>query len=238
VRRELLKRVVEFESFTNCWEKDQYKARGLVSEIRNIVNVKDTFTRMKQEKENLQAKHSEDYNKKIEEIKLRTERIEATKKEFNNLFSITNPQERGKNLERVLNSLFSIYGILVREAFTRKGNNGEGIIEQIDGVIEIDNQIYLVEMKWKKDKIGSEDIFSHLGRIYHRTSAQGIFISASGFADSGITAAKEALVNKAILVLTDLEEFITILDNDKELTQYFKAKIRKAIIDKEPYSKP
>lgn len=237
-RRELLKRVVDFESFTNCWETEQYKAKGLVAEIRNIVNVKDTFTRMKQEKENLQAKHSEEYNKKVEAIKKRTELIETTKKEFYGLFSITNPQERGKKLEGVLNSLFSIYGILVREAFTRKGDNGEGIIEQIDGVIEIDNQIYLVEMKWKKDKIGSEDIFAHLGRIYHRTSAQGIFISASGFADSGIIASKEALVNKAILVLTDLEEFIYVLDNEKDLTQYFKAKIRKAIIDKEPFSKP
>lgn len=164
--------------------------------------------------------------------------IETTKKEFYGLFSITNPQERGKKLEGVLNSLFSIYGILVREAFTRKGDNGEGIIEQIDGVIEIDNQIYLVEMKWKKDKIGSEDIFAHLGRIYNRTSAQGFFISATGFAESGITASKEALVNKAILVLIDLEEFINVLDNDKDLTQYFKAKIRKAIIDKDPYSKP
>lgn len=237
-RRELLKRIVEFESFTNCWETDQYKAKGLVSEIRNIVNVKDTFTRMKQEKENAQAKHSAEYNKKVAEIKKRTELIEKTKKEFYSLFSIDNAQERGKKLEGVLNSIFSIYGISVREAFTRKGDNGEGIIEQIDGVIEIDSQIYLVEMKWKSDKIGSEDIFAHLGRIYHRTSAQGIFISASGFSDSGIIATKEALVNKAILVLTDLEEFINVLDNEKDLLQYFKAKIRKAIIDKQPYTKP
>ena len=237
-RRELLKRVVEFESFTNCWETDQYKAKGLVAEIRNIVNVKDTFTRMKQEKENAQARHTAEYNKKVDEIKKRTELIEKTKKEFYSLFGLSNAQERGKKLEGALNSIFSIYGILVREAFTRKGDNGEGIIEQIDGVIEIDNQIYLVEMKWKKDKIGGDDIFAHLGRIYHRTSAQGIFISASGYADSGIIASKEALINKAILVLADLEEFINVLDNDKDLVQYFKAKIRKAIIDKEPYSKP
>ncbi|WP_416437702.1 restriction endonuclease [Phnomibacter sp. MR] len=237
-RRELLKRIVEFESFTNCWESDQYKAKGLVAEIRNIVNVKDTFTRMKHEKENEQAKHTAEYNKKVEKIKERAELIEKNKKEFYSLFGISNPHERGKKLESVLNSLFSIFGILVREAFTLKGDNGEGIIEQIDGVIEIDNQIYLVEMKWKKDKIGGEDIFAHLGRIYHRTGAQGIFISASGFSDSGIIASKEALINKAILVLTDLEEFINVLDNDKDLLQYLKTKIRKAIIDKDPYTKP
>jgi restriction system protein len=238
VRRELLKRIVEFESFTNCWENDQYKAKGLVAEIRNIVNVKDAFTRMKQEREKEQSKHSEEYNKKVQELQKKSEQITSTKKALYSLFSETNPQERGKKLERVLNNLFSIYGILVREAFTRKGDNGEGIIEQIDGVIEIDNQIYLVEVKWKEDKIASNDIYAHLGRIYHRTSAQGIFISASGFSDSGIIAAKEALTNKAILILTDLKEFINILDNEKDLTKYFKAKIRKAIIDKEPYSYP
>lgn len=237
-RRELLKRIVEFESFSNCWEADQFKAKGLVSEIRNIVNVKDTFTRMRQEKDNIQAKHSQEYNKKIDEVKKRTEALDALKRDFYSLFSITNPQERGKKLEGVLNSMFSLYGILVSEAFTRNGDNGEGIIEQIDGVVEIDSQIYLVEMKWKNSKIGNDDILIHLGRIYHRTNAHGIFISASGFTDSGIIASKEALTNKAILILTDLEEFIKILDNDIDLTQYFKSKIRNAIIDKNPHSKP
>ena len=236
-RRELLKRVVEFESFTNCWPSDQYKAKGLVSEIRNIVNVKDAFTRMKQEKENNQSKHSATYAKKVDIIKKRAELIETAKKDFYSLFSLKNPQERGKKLEGVLNSLFSIHNVLIREAFARKGDNGEGIIEQIDGVIEIDNQIYLVEMKWKKDKIGSEDIYAHLGRIYHRSSAHGIFISASGFSDSGIIASKEALLKQAILILTDLEEFFNILENNLDLTQYFKTKIEKALIDKNPYSK-
>jgi hypothetical protein len=237
-RREVLKRVVEFESFTNCWENDQYKAKGLVAEIRDIVNVKDAFTRMKQEKENEQLKYSERYNEKVQEIKARSEQIGLIKKDFYALFSVDNPQERGKKLEGVLNALFAAYGILVREAFARKGDNGEGVVEQIDGVVDIDNQIYLVEMKWKRDKIASDDIYAHLGRIYHRTSAQGIFISASGFTDSGIIAAKEALINKAILILVDLAEFVDILDNEKDLIQHFKAKIRKAIIDKNPYTKP
>lgn len=237
-RRELLKRVVEFESFTNCWETDQFKAKGLVAEIRAIVNVKDSFTRMKQERDKEKQKLSDEYNKKVKAIQERADKIENAKKVFYALFAETNPQLRGKKLESALNSIFGLYGILIREAFARKGDNGEGIIEQIDGVIEIDNQIYLVEMKWKNNKIGSDDIFAHLGRIYHRTSAQGIFISASGYTDSGIISAKEALVGKAILVLTDLEEFVNVLENEKDLVEYFKAKIRRSIIDKEPYSKP
>ncbi len=235
-RRELLKRIVEFESFTNCWENDQYKAKGLVAEIQKIINVKDSFTRMNQEREKEHLKHTTEYNDKIKKIQERTEQIDSVKKKLYALFAMNNPQERGKSFEEVLNLLFSIYGIIVREAFTRTGNNGEGIIEQIDGVIEIDNQIYLVEMKWTKQKIGNDDIFTHLGRIYLRSNAQGIFISASGYSSSGILSAKDAL-GKALLILTDLEEFIDVLENNKDLVQYLKTKIRNAIIDKDPYTK-
>ena len=237
-RRELLKRIVEFESFSNCWETDQYKAKGLVAEIRNVVNVKDTFTRMQQEWEKEQTKHASEYTQKVNAIQKRTEEIARIKKEFYSLFAEPNANVRGKKLEQALNALFGVYGILVRESFTRSGDNNEGIIEQIDGVVEIDNQIYLVEMKWTKEKIGGNDIYAHLGRIYHRSSAQGIYISASGYSESGTIAAREALLKNAILILSDLEEFVNVLENEKDLLQYFKAKIRKAVIDKDPYSRP
>lgn len=58
-RRKVLKRVVEFESFESCWESDRLKAKGLIHEIRHVVNVKDTFTRMKTEKERLEQKSKE-----------------------------------------------------------------------------------------------------------------------------------------------------------------------------------
>src|SRR5689334_11004032 len=46
-RREIIRRVVEFEDFSNCWREDQMEARGLVAAIRDAVNKKDSFTRMK-----------------------------------------------------------------------------------------------------------------------------------------------------------------------------------------------
>jgi hypothetical protein len=42
-RREVLKRIVEFEDFSTCWPNDQLKAKGLVAEIRRVVDVKDSF---------------------------------------------------------------------------------------------------------------------------------------------------------------------------------------------------
>src|SRR5262245_12563134 len=50
-RREILKRIVEYEDFSVCWPEDQLKAQGLVAQIRRVVDVKDSFTRMRQERE-------------------------------------------------------------------------------------------------------------------------------------------------------------------------------------------
>ena len=45
-RREILNRVTRFDDFSVCWESDQATARGLVAQVRDLVNVKDSFTRM------------------------------------------------------------------------------------------------------------------------------------------------------------------------------------------------
>jgi hypothetical protein len=63
-RREILKRVIEFEAFSICWEDDRLKAKGLVSEIQNIVNIKDSFTRMKQERDKEKDKQRKEYEQK------------------------------------------------------------------------------------------------------------------------------------------------------------------------------
>jgi hypothetical protein len=51
-RREVVKRVTDCHDFSVCWENDQAAARGLVAQIRELVNVKDSFTRMNLEREN------------------------------------------------------------------------------------------------------------------------------------------------------------------------------------------
>ena len=44
-RREIIKRVTQFESFETCWENERLKAKGLVASVREAVNAKDAFTR-------------------------------------------------------------------------------------------------------------------------------------------------------------------------------------------------
>jgi len=235
-RRELLKRITEFEAFSTCWENDQFKAKGLVAEIQKVINVKDSFTRMKQEKENEQNLRKKEYQNRVDKIKRKKEELELIKKEFYSLFSETNPHKRGKLLEVVLGNYFKAFGILVKEDFRRTGEKGEGVIEQIDGIIEIDHQIYFVEMKWKKDPISNSDVYQHLGRINYRANARGIFISESGYTPSAISAAKESLVNNTF-VMFDLEEFVRILELEIDYPDYLRSKIQSAIIEKNPYKR-
>jgi restriction endonuclease Mrr len=192
---------------------------------------------MRQEREHEQNLRKKEYQDKIAEVQKQSVLLDKIKKELYSLFGETNFQKRGKTLETVLNNYFKAYQILVKEDFKRVGESGDGIIEQIDGIVEIDNLIYLVEMKWKKDSVGSDDIFSHLGRIYHRANAHGIFISASGYSASGLTAAKEALVKNALLIMFDLEELVRVIEDETDFRNYLRDKIKLAIIEKEPYKR-
>ena len=216
---------MEFESFSSCWESDQFKAKGFVSEIQKIVNIKDSFTRMNIERENERKKRSNEQQNKINRILKNKENLKRIKKDLYPLFTMENKQKRGKLLENVLNSYFSHFEILIKEDFKIVSEGGDGIFEQIDGIIEQDNQIFLVEMKWLKDAVSVNDIYTHLGRIYHRTNAHGIYISASGYSPSAINAATEALQKNALLVLFDLEEFVKCIEDEKDFKSYLRDKI-------------
>jgi restriction system protein len=132
-RREVIRRVVEFDDFSSCWPDDRLPAQGLVARVRETVNVKDSFTRMKQEKEKEQRVHREKKEAEASEARRRHDELNGIKTELYALSVPGNPQERGKRFEEAINKLFRHYGILVRESFSRYGDLGEGTIEQIDG---------------------------------------------------------------------------------------------------------
>src|SRR5262245_23177277 len=85
-RREVLKRVVEFEDFSVCWPNDQLKAKGLVGEIRRLVHVVDSFRRMQNEKEDERRKRSQALETEAAQAIQRREEREAIKGEFFRLF--------------------------------------------------------------------------------------------------------------------------------------------------------
>lgn len=234
VRREVLKRVVEFEDFSRCWPADYLKAKGLVAEIQRVVNVKDSFTRMAQERAKERQRAAVDHEKEAEIAARKREALESIKRDFFSLFAITDAKRRGVLLESVLNRLFRHFGIQVREGFRRTGDASGRVLEQIDAVVELDGEIYLVEMKWLSDPVSVDDVSRHLVRIYHRGSARGIFISATEFTAGSLEICKEAL-QRTVVTLVLLSEIVAMLESGADLTEFLRRKLRGAQIDKNPF---
>jgi restriction system protein len=236
-RREVLRRIVEFEDFSTCWPDDRLKAQGLVAQTRQVVNVKDSFTRMREEREREQRERCAEQAAKLRQDQQRRDMFASVKSDLFALFSEQNPHRRGKNLEGVLNRLFDASGILVRDAFTVTGAEGEGIVEQVDGVVEIDGEMYLVEMKWWNEPLGVETVSQHLVRVFNRGQARGIFISASGYTEPAVKTCRESL-HSMVVVLCNLQEIVMLLEQEKGMKAFLKAKIRAAIAHKNPFYEP
>lgn len=235
-RREILKRVTEFEDFSTCWPDDQLKAKGLVGEISRVVGVKDSFTRMRQAQEDERTQRLAELHKKQEAERTRRMAVASVRSELGALFAESDAHKRGMALEGVLHKLFKANGILVREAFVVRVD-GQGVVEQVDGVIELDGHLYLVEMKWWNLPLGPGDVAQHLVRVFNRGHARGIFISASGYTPAAILSCKESLT-KAVFVLCALEEVVMLLEGAGDLKAFLKQKINAAILDKNPFCQP
>lgn len=234
-RREIIKRIVEFEEFSTCWPNDQLKAKGLVADLRKIVNVKDSFTRMKQERDAEREQALARQRAEQAAVADKRVKIENISKRLFALFSMDDkPQERGKLLEAVLNDLFKAYGIQVHEDFRRKSPDTGTVLEQIDGVIELDGTIHLVEIKWLNVPVGMGEFSPHLSRLFLRANARGIFIATNGYTEPVLTECRNALNLKTIF-LCSLQEFVMLLQRQDDLVALLKKKSQAAIVDKNPY---
>lgn len=234
-RREIIKRVVEFEEFSMCWPGDLDKAKANVGDLRKMVNVKDAFTKMQNARDELQAEKAAEarvaHAAKVEQKR----KLADVRDRLNALFGMdSEPQKRGKLLEGVLNDLFRAYGIHMKEDFKRLDQSGAVVVEQIDGVIEFEGHTYLVEMKWLKDRVGVNDLSSHFLRLFARPDVRGLFISTSAFASTCITECHTHAANKT-MVLSSVREFVMLLINERDLIEMLRTKVRAAVLDKKPF---
>jgi restriction endonuclease Mrr len=234
LRREILRRVYEREDFSTCWPEQEDRARVLVTRVRQIRDQRDAFTRIHQEYERERSARVGIQRAEAEERQRLESEREAIKRDLFTLFGETDRQRRGKALESVLNRLFESYGMSVRRSFTITGDEGEGIVEQIDGVVEIDGELYFVEMKWWGRPVGKPEIAEHLVRIYHRAEARAIIISESGFTTPAMAECKQALQHR-VCILCGLDEIVRVLEDRRDLRDLVRRKVRAAMIEREPY---
>jgi len=234
-RREIIKRVVEFVDFSLCWENERLAAIGLVARVREVVNVKDSFTRIKDEYDAERHKRMAEADLRMEEKQKQEAALDQARQNFYRLFGETDPVKRGRLLEKVMQELFEASGITVRESFTVIDPEDGKIIEQVDGMIELSNRLFLTEIKWLSTNLDKPAASAHLVRVYHRPEIHGLFISATPFTNGALKLCTEALQKERLIVLCTLQEFFQVLEARGDLSSFLRAKIDAVIAQKTPF---
>jgi len=236
-RRELIKRVTQFQDFSVCHPDDQLKARGVVVAIRDLVNVKDAFTKMSLERERERQQRVQQHEAEAAAKRRGREEREDLRHRLAGLVSMASPQRRGIALEGVLNDIFRMDGVSVRDAFSIRNDHGQ-VTEQIDGLIALGTQLILVEAKWHSEPLSKSDVSAHLVSLYSRGDVYGLVVSYSGFKPSAIEICKTALAD-LVVVLAEVHELLMLLeDPDASLGEWLQEKIIKASVDRVPLYRP
>ena len=130
------------------------------------------------------------------------------------------PQERGYAFEKFLNTLFNTFDMKARPPFRLVG-------EQIDGSIEFEGNIYLIEAKWQNVPVGNADLLVLNGKVGGKaTWSRGIFISYSGFTPEGLEAFSKGRPTNLIAVTG--QDLYFILEGGMPLDQMIRLKSRLA----------
>jgi hypothetical protein len=152
---------------------------------------------------------------------------------------MSSPRERGLAFEIVLNDIFKLDGLSVREAFTLNTDDDGQVGEQIDGLIALDGHPILVEAKWHARSLGIGDVSRHLVRVYGRPAGvHGLIVSASGFAAPAVEECKRALTQRVIM-LAEVHELLMLFEEpDASLKKWLDAKLLAATVDRLPLFRP
>src|SRR5215469_6432522 len=194
---------------------------------------------MTQERDNERREHQREQAAKAEAKQNRLAERDALRRRLVSLNSMSAPQQRGLAFEQVLNDIFKLDGLSIREAFTLSTEDGSQIGEQIDGLIVLDGHPVLVEAKWLAKPAGVSDVSRHLVRVFNRpSSVHGLIVSASGFATPAIEECKRALAQHVIM-LAEVPELLLVLEEpDANLRKWLGVKLLGASIYREPLTRP
>ncbi|MDX2054558.1 MAG: hypothetical protein SFV15_19310 [Polyangiaceae bacterium] len=108
----------------------------------------------------------------------RSSELQRLQQELCALTSLSDRQAAGLSLERLLNSLFKLEGLVPRSSFRVIG-------EQIDGSFVLDNEVYLLEAKWHVDPSPEADLLVFRGKIEGKSAfTRGVFVSLNGVSAS------------------------------------------------------
>lgn len=135
--------------------------------------------------------------------------------------SETSKQNKGYEFEKYLSDLFDAAGLKPRESYRVKG-------EQIDGSIEFNGNVYLVEAKWTGGPVNRSDLVVFADKVSRKSKfTRGIFVSHSGYVENAVET--YAIGKTPEIILIDMKEMTWTLENGIDIEDVLSKKVRKLI---------
>lgn len=191
------------------------KAKSAVEKLRNQTKgYFDTIEALKKAEQARAANQS-----KIKESINYQQKLDELKAKFFEIAINDNHQNRGHQLEKFLNELFTFFDLDPKSSFKITG-------EQIDGSFTFDNTDYLLEAKWQKKLTDAQELYGFGGKIQGKLkNTLGLYVSLEGYSTESTKTENPSV--KAI-ILMDGADLIQILDGRIKLTDMLYIKRRHA----------
>ena len=140
--------------------------------------------------------------------------------EYKNMKTNPDLQARGYEFQIFLENLFKLWRLNPRSAFRTIG-------EEIDGSFELDNEIYLLEAKWRKKPAEKSDLVIFSSKIGSKSEwTRGIFISVNGFMDSAVENFTKG--RKLNMIAMGGKEIELVITGKEDLINLLRKKVRKS----------
>jgi hypothetical protein len=147
-----------------------------------------------------------------------TDDLAPLRKDWVGLLNEPNAQTRGYRLERFWSDLAKYFAIHISEPFAITG-------EQVDGAIELNGAVYLVECKSGKGEIQPKSIDALYGKLERRLDGtRGLFLALNGYS-KGVGETMKEYKNKRI-VLLDGEDVEAVLSRKCTLVGLLEGRLR------------
>ncbi len=146
------------------------------------------------------------------------------REQYDNIIDLTDKKSRGKLFETLILSILDDADILINETFRTLGNS-----QEIDGAIEINGRIFLIEIKWERtETLAASKLFSFLGKINSKMEGTlGIFISHNHLKEEFVKAVRNGLRQNCILIHGE-ENIHNIIDGKVNLKDFIWYAFQKA----------
>lgn len=132
------------------------------------------------------------------------------------LIKANEPKPRGLAFEKLINNILDDKKLLIQRSYVTYDSS-----QQIDGAIEVNSRIFLLEVKWEQtETLAASKLYSFLGKINSKIDGTiGIFISYNRLAENFLNSVRNGIQQKC-LIIHGAEDISALVSEELDIEGY------------------